>query len=162
VTQALDFMRGLSNGQPKQPLDVMALLESLRADNEAMGRKVTITGFAAKPLRGVPQMPKRCIANLIDNAVLYGRQAEIQVAESATQLTLRIRDHGPGIPDTELESVFEPFYRLEGSRNRESGGTGLGLSIARDIARAHGGDVRLQNCQNGGLETILTLPLNRQ
>ena len=160
VTQALDFMRGLSKGEPEQLVDVMALLETLQADNEAMGRKVTIAGDVAKPLRGVPQMLKRCIANLIDNAVLYGKQAEIQVAETATELTLRIRDHGPGMPNTELECVFEPFYRLEGSRNRETGGTGLGLSIARNIARAHGGDVHLRNHENGGLEAILTLPRN--
>ena len=160
VTQALDFMRGLSKGEPEQLVDVTALLETLQADNEAMGRKVTIAGDVAKPLRGVPQMLKRCIANLIDNAVLYGKQAEIQVAETATELTLRIRDHGPGMPNTELECVFEPFYRLEGSRNRETGGTGLGLSIARNIARAHGGDVHLRNHENGGLEAILTLPRN--
>ena len=65
------------------------------------------------------------------------------------------------MPNRELETVFEPFYRLEGSRNRETGGTGLGLSIARNIARAHGGDVRLRNHENGGLEAILTLPWNR-
>jgi signal transduction histidine kinase len=161
VTQALDFMRGLSNGEPEQLVDVMALLETLQADNEAMGRRVTIAGGVAKPLRGVPQLLKRCIANLIDNAVLYGKQAEIHVAETPTELTLRIRDHGPGMPDTELESVFEPFYRLEGSRNRETGGTGLGLSIARNIARAHGGDVMLRNHENGGLAAVLTLPWNR-
>lgn len=109
----------------------------------------------------VPQLLKRCIANLIENAVVYGEQAEIQVAETASELTLRIRDHGPGMPVTELESVFEPFYRLEGSRNRETGGTGLGLSIARNIARSHGGDVRLRNHANGGIEAILTLPRNR-
>jgi signal transduction histidine kinase len=161
VTQALDFMRGLSNGEPEQLVDVMALLEILQADNEAMRRKVTIAGRVAKPVRGAAQLLKRCIANLIDNAVLYGKQADIQVDETATELTLRIRDHGPGMPNTELESVFEPFYRLEGSRSRETGGTGLGLSIARNIARMHGGEVRLRNHENGGLEAVLTLPWNR-
>jgi signal transduction histidine kinase len=161
VTQALDFMRGLSNGEPEQFVDVMALLETLQSDNEAMGRKVNIAGRLTKPLRAVPQLLKRCIANLIDNAVLYGKQAEIHAEETAAELTLRIRDHGPGMPDTALESVFEPFYRLEGSRNRDTGGTGLGLSIARNIARAHGGDVRLRNHENGGLEAILTLPWQR-
>jgi signal transduction histidine kinase len=161
VTQSLDFMRGLSNGEPEQLVDVMALLETLQADNEAMGRKVTIAGSVAKPLRGMPQLLKRSIGNLLDNAVLYGQRAEIQVAETATELILRIRDHGPGMPEKELESVFQPFYRLEGSRNRETGGTGLGLSIARNIARAHGGEVRLRNHESGGLEAVLTLPWNR-
>jgi signal transduction histidine kinase len=161
VTQALDFMRGLSNGQPEQPVDVMALLETLKAENAAMGRKVTIVGSVATPFRGVPQLLKRCIGNLIDNAVLYGMEAEVDVAETPAELTLRIRDHGPGMPISELESVFEPFYRLEGSRNRETGGTGLGLSIARDIARAHGGDVRLRNHESGGLEAVLALPWSK-
>ncbi len=161
VKQALDFMRGLASGEPEQLVDVMALLEALRSDNEAMGRKVTIEGSVAKPLRGAPQLLKRCIGNLIDNAVLYGKQAEVHVAETASELTLRIRDHGLGMPTSELESVFEPFYRLEGSRSRQTGGTGLGLSIARNIARAHGGDVRLRNHENGGLEAVLTLPWSR-
>jgi signal transduction histidine kinase len=161
VTQALDFMRGLSNGEPEQLVDVMALLETLQSDNEAMGRSVTIDGRVTQPFRAVPQLLKRCIANLIDNAVLYGKRADIRAEETASELTLRIRDHGPGMPSSELESVFEPFYRLEGSRNRETGGTGLGLSIARNIARAHGGEVRLRNHENGGLEAILTLPWSR-
>lgn len=161
VTQALDFMRGLANGESEQVVDIMALVETLRADNAAMGRSVTIVGRASQSLVGKPQLLKRCIANLIDNAVIYGKQAELHVQEEATVLTLRIRDLGPGIPNSELENVFEPFYRLEVSRNRETGGTGLGLSIARDIARAHGGDVHLRNRENGGLEAVLTLPLPR-
>ena len=161
VTQALDFMRGLSNGEAEQPVDVMALLEALQSDNEAMGRKVAIEGRVAKPLRGMPQLLKRCIGNLIDNAVLYGKEAHIGLEETGDALRLRIRDHGPGMPEKELESVFEPFYRLEGSRNRETGGTGLGLGIARDIARAHGGEVCLRNHEDGGLEAILTLPRTR-
>jgi signal transduction histidine kinase len=161
VTQALDFMRGVSGGEPEQPVDLMALLETLQSDNEAMGRSVTLDGRVTRPVRGVPQSLKRCIANLIDNAILYGEQAEIRIAETAAGLTLRIRDHGPGMPDTELENVFEPFYRLEGSRNRQTGGTGLGLSIARNIARTHDGDVRLRNHEDGGLEAIVTLPWTR-
>ena len=74
------------------------------------------------------------------------------------ELRIRIRDAGPGLPAAELERVFEPFYRLEASRSRETGGTGLGLGIARNIARSHGGDVRLANHPEGGLEAVLTLP----
>jgi len=162
VTQTLEFMRGLSNHEPTQLIDIMGLLESLQADNEAMGRTVTIDGRAARPLKGVPQLLKRCLSNLIDNAVLYGKSAKIRVEEGLDQLVIRVRDHGPGIADGELEKVFEPFYRLEGSRSRETGGTGLGLSIARNIAQAHGGDVRLRNREDGGLESILTLPWNEE
>ncbi len=158
VTQTLEFMRGLSNREPTQLIDIMGLLESLQADNEAMGRIVTIGGRATKPLKGEPQLLKRCLSNLIDNAVLYGQRAEIAVEEGADVLTIRVRDHGPGIPESEINKVFEAFYRLEGSRSRDTGGTGLGLSIARNIAQAHGGDVRLRNHEGGGLEAILTLP----
>ncbi len=156
VTQTLEFMRGVANRQAPQPVDITALLESLRSDNEAMGRTVTIDGRVTGPLMGEPQSLRRCISNLIDNAVIYGGRAEIHVTEDSSGLTIRMRDLGPGIPDSELEKVFEPFYRLEGSRSRETGGTGLGLSIARSIARAHGGDVRLRNHENGGLEATVS------
>ena len=80
------------------------------------------------------------------------------LTDSAEELVIRVLDDGPGIPDAELERVFEPFYRLEGSRNRETGGTGLGLSIARDVAQAHGGSLTLTNRSSGGLEAKLVLP----
>jgi signal transduction histidine kinase len=158
VTQTLEFMRGLSHREPAQLVDITGLLESLQADNEAMGRTVTIDGRASRPWRGSPQLLKRCLSNLIDNAVLYGKSAEIRVQAEPDRLTLRVHDRGPGIPENEIERVFEPFHRLEGSRSRETGGTGLGLSIARNIAQMHGGDVRLRNLEEGGLEAILTLP----
>jgi len=158
VTQTLEFMRGLSHREPAQLVDIMGLLESLQADNEAMGRTVAIDGHVTRPWSGAPQLIKRCISNLVDNAVLYGKRAEIRVEEGAHQLTIRVRDHGPGISESKIDKVFEPFYRLESSRSRETGGTGLGLSIARNIAQAHGGDVRLRNHEVSGLEAILTLP----
>jgi len=158
VTQTLEFMRGLSNREPESNVDIVGLLEGLQADNEAMGRLVRIDGHVSRPYFGAPQFLRRCLSNLIDNAVEYGQRAEIRVEESAAELTIRIRDHGAGIPENELETVFEPFYRLERSRSRETGGTGLGLSIARNIARAHGGDVRLRNHPEGGLEAIVSLP----
>jgi signal transduction histidine kinase len=161
VRETLEFMRGLSRREPAQLVDIMALLESLQADNEAMGRTVAIDGRVTRPWSGAPQLLKRCLSNLVDNAVLYGQRAEIRVEEAPDQLILRVRDRGPGIPDTEIEKVFAPFYRLEGSRSRETGGTGLGLSIARNIAQAHGGDVRLRNAEGGGLEAMLTLPWSR-
>jgi signal transduction histidine kinase len=161
VTQTLEFTRGLANREPPQPVDVMALLESVRDDNEAMGRTVTIVGEVAKPLMGEPQLLRRCVSNLVDNATTYGGRAEVHVEEDPAHLTIRVRDHGPGIPDSEIEKVFEPFYRLEGSRSRDTGGTGLGLSIARSIVQGHGGDVRLRNHEGGGLEAIVSFPWRR-
>jgi signal transduction histidine kinase len=162
VTQTLEFMRGLSNREPAQAIDIMRLLERIRAENEAMARTVTIEGRVTRSLKGEAQLIKRCLSNLIDNAILYGQRPEITLEEGRDVLTIRIRDHGPGIPESAIDKVFEPFHRLEGSRSRDTGGTGLGLSIARNIARAHGGEVRLRNHEAGGLEATLTLPWNRE
>ena len=154
VTQALDFMRGLSTGEPEQPVDVMALLETLKSDNEAMGRSVTLDGRATKPFRGVPQLLKRCIANLIDNAVLYGKQADIHVEESATELILRIRDHGPGMPDAAVGERVRTVLSTRGltqPRNRRNrtglehcaqhrAGARRGRPAAQSRARRAGGD----------------------
>lgn len=158
VIATLDFMRGVDQQETVQPLDIMALLESLQADAQEMKRQVTISGTTLSPFPGKPLALKRCINNLIDNAIKYGQSAAIQIQDNQEQLILFIRDQGPGIPKEQLEQVFEPFYRLESSRNRDSGGTGLGLSIARNIAQAHGGSLILKNATNGGLEAILTLP----
>lgn len=158
VGATLDFMRGVENREPRQPLDVMALLESLQADAAELKGRVEIEGAALKPYRGLAQALKRCLRNLIDNAVQYGKSARVRVDDSASALRISVRDEGPGIPERDLEHVFEPFYRLEGSRSRDTGGTGLGLGIARNIARAHGGDIVLRNVPGGGLEAVLTLP----
>lgn len=158
VTAALDFMRGLDHREPAQPVDVMALLESLQADVREVGGEVRIEGAASAPFRGHAQSLKRCLSNLIDNAVKYGKAATIAVEDTAEQLLICVRDGGPGIPDAELERVFEPFHRLEPSRNRATGGTGLGLAIARNIAQAHGGELVLKNRPSGGLEAVVTLP----
>ena len=160
VSATLDFMRGVENREPAQPLDVMALLESLQEDSREMNGSVAIEGSALKPYQGHPQALKRCLRNLIDNAIQYGGSAAIRVEDTAAALQISVRDEGPGIPESELERVFEPFHRLEGSRSRDTGGTGLGLGIARNIARAHGGDLVLRNVPGGGLEAALTLPRN--
>jgi signal transduction histidine kinase len=158
VTHTLEFMRGLGGNESRQAVDVMALLESQQSDNEAMDRPVRIEGRALEPFVAVASLLKRCLANLIDNAVLYGGQATVVIEDTPQRLTLRVLDDGPGIAQAELEKVFEPFYRIEGSRSRQTGGTGLGLSIARNIAQMHGGDITLRNRPQGGLEVVLSLP----
>jgi signal transduction histidine kinase len=158
VGSTLDFLRGLENGEPAQPVDILALLESLQADLTEMGGPVTVEGTAGAPFPGRPQALKRCFANLLENAVKYGKSARVIVDDDVTRLQVRIQDQGPGIPQAELERVFDPFYRLEGSRNRETGGTGLGLAIARSVAEAHGGTLILRNREEGGLEAVLMLP----
>jgi signal transduction histidine kinase len=158
VREALSLFRGLDDGEPAAPVDIDALLAQLRAEFADMGGEVTVVGHALRPFTGRAQALKRCFTNLIANAIKFGTCAEVSVADTEQELVVRIRDRGPGIPPDELERVFEPFYRVESSRNRDSGGTGLGLSIARDIAQAHGGTLSVANLPAGGLEATLRLP----
>ncbi|MFN7000182.1 MAG: sensor histidine kinase, partial [Elioraea tepidiphila] len=110
-------------------------------------------------VRARPVALKRAIANLVQNALRYGGAARIRIApQPGGGVRLVVEDDGPGIPPEALEAVFQPFRRLEDSRNRETGGSGLGLAIARNILRAHGGDVTLENRPGGGLSAIVTLP----
>ncbi|TIS53908.1 MAG: osmolarity sensor protein EnvZ, partial [Mesorhizobium sp.] len=114
----------------------------------------------ATPSRGLvciarPVALRRCITNLVQNAVTYGKKAHIGVQRSGDTITLSIRDEGPGIPQAKLDQVFGSFVRLEQSRNRETGGLGLGLTIARNIARGAGGEISLSNHPGGGLLTEL-------
>jgi signal transduction histidine kinase len=158
VVETLDFMRGIESGEAPQRVDINALLDSLQADVRETGNRMEIEGAALSPCEARPQALKRCLSNLIDNALKYGKVAHVTVADAADQLCIRIADEGPGVPEAELEKLFEPFYRLETSRSRESGGTGLGLSIARNIAEQHGGTLTLRNREGGGLEASLVLP----
>jgi signal transduction histidine kinase len=158
VGATLDFLEGVERGEPSVPVDMAALLESLQQDLSEMRAKVRIEGEALKPYVGRPTALKRCLGNLLDNAVKYGGSASVKVDDNDIRLEIRIQDEGPGIPQSELEKVFEPFYRLDASRSRETGGTGLGLAIARSIAQSHGGRLTLANRADGGLEARLTLP----
>jgi signal transduction histidine kinase len=160
VREALTLFRGIEDGEPPAPLDLNALLEKVREEFTDMGQQVSLAGRTAQPLTAKPQALKRCLTNLVANATHFGARADI-VLEDGPVVAIRVRDGGPGIPAQELERVFEPFYRLESSRNRDSGGTGLGLSIARDIAQAHGGSLTLSNLPGGGLEAALLLPRER-
>ena len=158
VAQTLDFLRDASTQEAVQRIDAMALFESLQADYQDTGGRIEIQGSVAQPYPGRPLALRRCLTNLVDNAIRYGGNATIKVEDSADRLSIRILDDGPGIPEQELEQAFAPFFRGEASRSRDTGGTGLGLGIARNIARAHGGDLVLRNRPEGGLEAILTLP----
>ncbi|TAK83289.1 MAG: HAMP domain-containing protein [Betaproteobacteria bacterium] len=158
IAQTLDFMRDATSNEPAQPVDMTALLESLQTDYQDAGHAFELAGGAARPIPGRPRALRRCLTNLIDNAIRYGQRARIEVEERPSRLAIRVLDEGPGIPEAELERAFEPFFRGEASRSRETGGTGLGLGIARNIARAHGGEVTLKNRSSGGLEATLVLP----
>ena len=158
VSSTLDFMRGTESKERPVEIDVAALLESICDDMRDMGWRVTLVPAEIIPYRGRPQILTRCLTNLIENAARYGSEAIVSARDAPGMLTIIVGDNGPGVPESELESLFKPFYRREESRNRETGGTGLGLGIARNIARAHGGDVVLRPRETGGLEAVVTLP----
>lgn len=158
VTQTLDFMRDAGTVEPVRRVDVMALLESLQTDYQDTGNTVEVEGGIAQPYSCRPHALRRCLTNIVDNAIRYGERATIRAEDAAERIAIRVLDEGPGIPEEEIEKAFEPFFRGETSRSRETGGTGLGLGIARNIARAHGGELSLRNRPEGGLEATLTLP----
>lgn len=161
VGSTLELFRALDKEPQRHPVDVTALIESIVDDFRESGHEVPVAGAPHGNYHGHPEALRRCLTNLVENALRYGTRAEIAIDDDAGRLRILVRDHGPGIPPEELERVFEPFFRLEESRNRESGGSGLGLSIARNIARWHGGEVILSNAPGGGLLAELRLPRGR-
>lgn len=159
VREGLDLARSMDSAEPMQPLDLDSLIDSVCADAADAGQAVIVSGKTQASLLARPIALRRCLTNLIDNAVKYGRHAQVSATHAGRSAVIRVGDGGSGIPDGELEKVFQPFYRLESSRSRDTGGTGLGLTIARNIAEQHGGTIRLRNHpEEGGLEVILTLP----
>ncbi len=156
---ALDFLRGKAADEAQSPIDMLALLESLVDDQAELGRDIRLAaGADAVRFVGRPQALRRAIGNLVDNALKYGRRATLALDDDGKLLRIVVEDEGPGIPEAELERVFEPFHRVDSSRNRETGGVGLGLAIVRQIAIDHGGEVTLANRAGGGLRAELRLP----
>ena len=162
VREGLDLARSMDSSLPLQLLDLDSLLDSVCSDAADAGQDVTLQGRCNLSMMARPTALRRCLINLIDNAVKYGQTAQVTVQrddiDGRTCARVRIRDGGPGIPADQLHKVFEPFHRVENSRSRETGGTGLGLTIARNIAEQHGGSITLANHPEGGLEVTLTLP----
>lgn len=158
VREGLDLARSMDAAGPMQRLDLDSLVDSVCSDATDAGQEVSLEGSTGAALMARPIALRRCLTNLIDNACKYGGFARIAVRRDGGTAVIRIEDGGPGIPEEEMKNVFEPFYRLEASRSRETGGTGLGLTIARNIAEQHGGSISLRNLPDKGLEVTLTLP----
>ncbi|HTQ13984.1 MAG TPA: ATP-binding protein [Rhizomicrobium sp.] len=158
LTEAvLEAARGAGWEQMRK-IDLAALIESLCADLEEMGKPVTWTIHAAAPLTCRPNEIRRAVRNLIENAIAYGRTADVRLNASPTAYEIVVDDQGPGIPGPDLARVFEPFVRLETSRSPETGGSGLGLTLVKAIAEGHGGSIALENRPEGGLRARLYLP----
>jgi protein-histidine pros-kinase len=160
IRVTLDYLRGAADAEPWVPMDMASLVESLAHDQQDCGHDVqALTLPPVPPVRAQPTALRRCISNLLDNAVRYGGSARVHLAPVGPMLRVLVHDDGPGIPEAELGRVLQPFYRVEGSRNRHTGGVGLGLAAAHDIARQHGGSLQLRNRPGGGIEAELVLPL---
>ena len=154
----LAFARG-DAGEAAVETDIRGLLEELKSDAERQGHQTELT-VVGDPLVVVrPDAFRRLMTNLVSNAARYGDRIAIRATHDARYLIVMIDDDGPGIPQDQREDVFRPFFRLDEARNVDSGGTGLGLAIARDIARAHGGDIILADSPLGGLRATVRLPV---
>lgn len=159
IAQAMAFVRGETAPERREALDLDRLAADCVAGFAETGAAVTFDGGTALPVLADPAALRRALDNLVGNAVKYGGRARVRASVAEGKAVVTVDDDGPGLPDDELETVFEPFHRGERSRNRETGGAGLGLTVARQAARASGGDVVLSNRTGGGLSARLHLPL---
>jgi len=157
TTTVLDVTRGLAPDEPLVPIDLEALAAKLASEYESMSHVLGVRG-KARPIDARALALRRALVNVIDNAFKYGREVVLELEDRPHSVRLNVLDRGPGIPPSELEKVLYPFYRVEASRNRETGGAGLGLAIAKDIVEGHGGRLEVANRADGGLRVTLSLP----
>lgn len=162
VHEGVNYAKTLQGSDEKvRRLDLDALLRSIVNDYADTGSPVTLDGAAGQPIRTRPHALRRILGNLIDNALKYGQRADVHLRLQAGHCYIDVCDAGPGIPDAQLTAVLQPFYRVEASRNRDTGGSGLGLAIAHQLALSLGGTLRLHNRPEGGLRASLQLPATR-
>lgn len=157
IDSALALFRDTSSVGPLQSTDVCSVVQSLTDDLIEQGQPVTFSGDMAVA-DCQPVLLRRVVSNLVSNAVRYGQRAEVSVGVRGDVVQVVVNDHGPGIPASHLDAVFEPFYRVESSRSRDTGGAGLGLYIARDLITRQGGSLTLVNRAEGGLQAVVCLP----
>jgi signal transduction histidine kinase len=155
--QVLAAAKG-AGGEQRRNVDLSALVESLCTDLDEIGEPVEWLNHSPAPISCRPNEIKRAVRNLVENAVAYGHKAEVWIADNGDGYDVLVEDEGPGIPESDHQRVFEPFVRLESSRNEATGGTGLGLTLVKAIAEGHGGAVILENRPGGGLRARMHLP----
>ena len=158
VEATLAFAREDADRETTRKVDLTALLGSLCDDLSDLGRDVGFAGSERLPLLCRPISLKRALRNLIENAIRYGERARVRLEDQNDMVLVIIEDDGPGLPQHLMQQVFEPFFRQEKSRSRDTGGIGLGLAIARSIVRGHGGEIELSNRDGGGLRVLVRLP----
>lgn len=157
MANSAELTRGSARDEAAVRMDMNALLDSLVSDRQDMGQDVSLEGSCARPWTVRPNSFRRCLSNLLDNALRYPGSVRIQLREKDDILQIDVLDDGPGIPPDMLEQVFEPFFRLDEARSPHTGGSGLGLSIARSMACRNGGELSLHNRPEGGLCARLCL-----
>jgi len=162
MNRTLDDILSLARlGRPSEPpteVDLAALVDAVVEDFRDLGQDVAFPETDRLTLRLRPALMRRAVRNLLENAVKYGDEVAVSIEPTARAVAVVVADRGPGIPPDRLGDVFDPFTRLETSRNRETGGIGLGLALTRAIVREAGGDVTLANRTGGGLAATITLP----
>ena len=157
----LAFAKG-DGGEEAKPTNLRELLQEIHAESQIYGRQIDLKLRRRREDLVLPlkrQALKRAITNLVTNAARFGNQVVIRAATEGQWVRIEVDDDGPGIPASERENVFRPFYRIDHARNQDEGNTGLGLAIARDIAKSHGGEIALGESSMGGLRAIISLPL---
>jgi signal transduction histidine kinase len=159
ISAALTFVRDTSRPGERTPLELSSLLESVCDEMAETGADIEVERGEKVVLAGDPLSLRRLLDNLLENAVKFGGRARARVYRDGGNAIVEIEDDGPGIPTEDFERVFEPFYRREPSRSRQTGGIGLGLAVVRSVARAHGGDAVLVNRDGGGLTARVQLPI---
>ncbi|AJP74390.1 sensor histidine kinase [Sphingomonas hengshuiensis] len=162
MNRTLDDILSLARlGRPSEPatdVDMAALIDAVVEDFRDIGNDVSFEESPRLKMRMRPSLMRRAVRNLIENAVKYAGAAEVRLLPGETTVAIEVADRGPGIPADKLTAVFDPFTRLETSRNRDTGGIGLGLALARAIVSDAGGQITLANRAGGGLLATITLP----
>jgi signal transduction histidine kinase len=158
IAETLAFARDDAVREARQVEDLDEMLDLLCQALREAGHHADYTAIGPVSIRCAPTALRRAFANLIENGAKYGQRARVQLRQEGGQIIVDIDDDGPGIDEDLRETVFQPFFRLESSRNRDTGGVGLGLSLSRTIIRSHGGDINLANRAEGGLRATVTLP----
>ena len=158
IDEYMAFARG-QGGEAPVSADLAEIIDDVAGDARREGRRIALAVERPLVVALRPNAIRRCLTNLVENAVHHGARVEISAARRDNVVSVAVEDDGPGIPEGQREEVFKPFFRLDGARNPRTGGAGLGLAIARDVARGHGGDIRMSGAALGGLRAELRLPV---
>ncbi len=161
IDATLGFLRENAEQEPLEQVDLTAILQTIADDATDAGEEISFDTPRNVVVKGRHLALKRALSNVVGNALKHGGRAGITTQTTPTEVVVTIVDRGPGIPAEKLDMVFDPFFRLDNSRDRSTGGYGLGLTVARSIARSHGGDITIANRDKGGLQVTFRLPIQK-